>query len=246
MLRMITGFLLWMLEQDPSIELYWEWPTKCRGWKEAIIRYFMEKLQELNRGPWQCRMDGCRYGLKNDQGEFLNKAWTILTTDLHFYNEFRLKVCLKNHQHAWVHGIDTARSAYYPRAMCTSIARNWQKVLIPRRWLTMLWTAPVVSADPFKTLYVGEGEEYEPTTENEDDPVGPDSQPVMAEDEATEMEKKIWEAKLSRLHRAAGHPTSRNMARMLSDAQCPRWKVKMAMDFKCPICEESKPPVQSY
>jgi len=105
----------------------------------------------------------------------------------------------------------------------------------------MLWTAPVVGADPFKTLYVGEGEEYEPTTENEDDPVGPDSQPVMAEDEATEMEKKIWEAKLSRLHRAAGHPTSRNMARMLSDAQCPRWKVRMAMDFKCPICEESKP-----
>lgn len=97
----------------------------------------------VEQGPWQCRMDGCRYGLRNDQGEFLNKAWTILTTDLHFYNEFRLKVCLKNHQHAWVHGMDTARSAYYPRAMCTSIARNWQKVLIPQRWLTMLWTASI-------------------------------------------------------------------------------------------------------
>ena len=118
-------------------------PARSLGWKEAIIRYFMEKLQELNKGPWQCRMDGCRYGLRNDQGEFLNKAWTILTTDLHFYNEFRLKVCLKNHQHAWVHGMDTARSAYYPRAMCTSIARNWQKVLIPQRWLTMLWTASI-------------------------------------------------------------------------------------------------------
>lgn len=67
MLRMITGFLLWMVEQDPTIEFYWEWPTGCRGWKEAIILHFIEKLKESNKGPWHCRLDGCRYGLKNEQ-----------------------------------------------------------------------------------------------------------------------------------------------------------------------------------
>ena len=31
------------------------------------------------------------------------------------------------------------------------------------------------------------------------------------------------------------------MARMLSDAKLPRWKIKMALKHKCPVCEELKP-----
>ena len=47
----------------------------------------------------ECRIDGCRYGLKSEAGSFLKKSWKVLTTDQHFYNQFRLKCCLKNHDH---------------------------------------------------------------------------------------------------------------------------------------------------
>ena len=240
MLRMLTAFLLWVLELYPDVELCWEWPQRCRGWKEAVVLQFIEALRALNRDPWFCRVDGCRFGLKSENGGFILKPWYILTTDIHFYHEFRLRVCVKNHEHEWLHGVETTRSAYYPKAMCVAIARNWQRQLIPQRWFTMLWSAPCTLTDPFKELYVNEevDMDYEPTTDAE----GEEQQEDGGDEEhVTEEEKERWKVKLMKLHKAAGHPTSRNMARMLSDAQAPRWKVRMALSFSCPVCQEVRP-----
>ena len=242
MLRSLTSFLLWALSVDPDLELCWEWPQRCRGWKERVVLRFIEALRALNKDPWFCRVDGCRFGLRSALGNFIQKPWYILTTDTHFYREFRLRVCLKNHEHEWLHGVETTRSAYYPKALCVSIARNWQRQLIPERWLTMLWTTPSTTADPFKELYVNEenAEDYSPTTapgEEEEAPTEVYDLP-QEQEEVSEQEKKLWEAKLAKLHKSAGHPTSRNMARMLADAQAPRWKIRMALDYTCPTCKE--------
>ena len=239
MLRLLTEFLLWVMEFYPDVEICWEWPQRCRGWKEPIVLRFLEALRALNRDPWFCRVDGCRFGLKSENGGFILKPWYILTTDIHFYREFRLRVCDKNHEHEWLHGVETTRSAYYPKAMCVAIARNWQRQLIPQRWLTMLWTNPCSLTGPFKELYVNEEDEmYEPSIspvpeEQEDD--------GNYDEDVSEQEKERWRVKLVKLHKAAGHPTSRNMARMLSDAQAPAWKVRMALSFTCPVCQEVCP-----
>eukprot|EP00434_Breviolum_minutum_P013481 symbB.v1.2.011883.t2/scaffold806.1/size231046/10 len=232
----MMSFLLEGLEEDPLSELYWEWPLRCRGWKTSHMLEFQERLQALGREIFFCRIDGCRYGMKSTNGNHVKKSWTIMTTDIEFYNEFRLKACLGNHQHEWLHGTETTRSAYYPENLCGSIARLWRRQLLPDRWKSMLWTAPTI-LDPFTELFKDDKEEHELHAAEDLHPELPQPE---GEEEPTREEREKWEARLSRFHRAAGHPTSRNMARVMADAQLPRWKVKAALDFKCSACQEAK------
>ena len=85
-----------------------------------------------------------------------------------------------------------------------------------------------------------------PAEEPADDPHGEQPDAPVAErpddePEPTPEDKKRWEAQLSRFHHSAGHPTNRNMARMLHDASLPKWKIKAAMNYSCPYCQETKP-----
>ena len=267
MLRNMVAFIVFLALR--GVDIYWEWPWRCRGWKEPLVDNLFEELKAMDKEIWECRIDGCRYGLKSETGNFLKKSWKVVTTDQLFYNQFRLKCCLKNHDHEWIHGKETNRSAYYPVALCRSIARCWKSQLLPDRWIKMLWTAPVKGVDPFVELFHGgeddafEDEIYTPSIapppdeQPEDQPDDPDlsqrpsadqdlpPEPDLSQDPDYEgvssQDLVAWEARLSRFHRAAGHPTSRNLARMLSDAKVENWKVKQALRFKCSVCEEQKP-----
>ena len=182
MLRSLVAFLAWILMCDPTVELHWEWPRRCRGWKEPIVHDFFHKtLPELGQEVWWCRVDGCRYGLKDDQGGFLRKEWQFATTSISFYNEFRNKRCVGNHEHHWIHGETTNKTAYYPINLSRSIARNWAKQLLPDRWSKLLWTANEVNP-AFKSLYALD-DEYTPTEVPADfvpgdDPLRPAEEPA--------------------------------------------------------------------
>ena len=165
--------------------------------------------------------------MKDSHGNIIKKSWQILTTDVVFYTMFRLKVCLQNHEHAQIHGLETTRSAYYPTALCRSIAQLWRRTLIPDRWIKMLSTAPVVM-DPFKELCDGDDHQAHLCSGLPDgdlfmgdDENVPDDAVVPAEVQPSEQDQRAWRAKLDRFHRQAGHPTARNMARMMADAQLP-------------------------
>ena len=249
--KRLHEYLCWVLGYDPEVELFWEWPLRCRAWKADHMELFVQRLQQLGFDLFYCRMDGCRYGMKSQKGNFVQKSWCIMTTDAQFHQKFRLKTCLRNHEHEWLHGVETNRSAYYPVAMCRAIADFWRKQLFPERWIRMLWTAPV-PMDPFTEMIeapqlahvegapneeLGESPELPLLPEEDEDP---DLQPEV-EAQPSDAEIKQWEVKLEKFHKSAGHPTARNMARMLSDAKLPRWKIKMALKHKCPVCEELKP-----
>ena len=120
----------------------------------------------------------------------------------------------------------------------------------------MLWTAPVEGVDPFcEALYIqneiyaesegwlhpaevlppcgdlpSEAEERERDQPDADLP-GQAEEIQSTEDEdykdVTPQMLTRWKAQLSKIHRAAGHPTSRNPARMLTDAKIERWKRKL-------------------
>lgn len=249
--KKVFDYLLWILEHDPNVEIYWEWPLRCRAWKATHMEQFMQRLQRLGCDLFYCRIDGCRYGMKSQKGNFIQKSWCVMTTDFQFHQRFRLKTCLRNHEHEWLHGTETSRSAYYPVAMCRAIADFWKKQFFPERWLRMLWTAPV-PLDPFSEMIeapqiahvegspdeeLGEAPELPQLPDGEEEPdLMPESEPQPSGEEI-----KQWEIKLAKFHKSAGHPTARNMARMLSDAKLPRWKIKMALKHKCPVCEELKP-----
>ena len=272
MLRNMIKFLYFLASKN--VEIYWEWPWRCKGWKERIVLEFKEYFKEIFGELWECRIDGCRFGLKDSDGEFLKKSWRILTSSQEFYNRFRLKCCVGNHQHGWVQGSETAKSAYYPVQMCQSIARCWRSLLLPARWTRMLWQAPIQGADPFAAVLFNHeeryteaegwlhpaearhpGEELPDWLKSDDESQGhlPDSDlpgealgPRALQDDddykdVTEKEIKHWQVQLSRFHRAAGHPALRNLARMLSDAQVAKWKVKEALKFRCQVCQEHAP-----
>ena len=254
MLRQLIGFLLWALEEDPTLEFVWEWPLRCRGWKEPVVMDFFEKIKKLlNQEVFYCRVDGCRYGLKDDDGNLLLKRWQLATNSHDFYGEMRLKTCVGNHQHAVIQGVTTNKSAYYPMGMCKAVARVWARRLLPDRWYKMLWRSSltisaVESAGAFDGIEEDPSPTYAPTTPGEMEPDSlPELEPSSSRDqepgdeEPTVEQRKIWQVKLDRFHRAAGHPTARNLARMLSDAQSEKWKIKMALDYKCPTCSELKP-----
>ena len=79
--RKMFRLLLAVIAYDPTVELYWEWPRNCRGWREPNI----EELFNQIPGVWDCRIDGCRFGLKSSSGNLVLKPWTFKTSSLYFY-----------------------------------------------------------------------------------------------------------------------------------------------------------------
>ena len=245
MLRRMRDFMKYVISRGSDI--YWEWPWRCRGWKEKLVIEFIEEVIAQLKEIWTCRIDGCRFGMKGESGNFIKKSWKVITTDQEFYNQFRLKSCLGNHQHEWLEGTATSKSAYYPEQMCRSIARFWRSMLLPARWTKMLWTAPVQGLDPFPSLLFThneiENEAILPAGEVHHS--GGDLLPVsgVSQDRALQDPEELqpgdhqqdpdyagvssadlqsWRAQVAKFHRAAGHPIARNLARMLQDAQIER------------------------
>ena len=243
MFKKLCRFLLDIIHFDPDVQFFWEWPLRCRAWKERIIQDFFDKIG----GTLDCRIDGCRYGLKSQKGNFLLKSWKVKTNSPEFYAEFRLKTCLRNHEHEWIHGIETNRSAYYPENMCRSIAKHWRKNLLPDRWWRLLWSAEIADDKALDSIMVAEPhlpeigvDEYTPT-----EPPAPGEsrvEEISDEPEAPSPEEaQRWQVQLHRMHRAAGHPSTRNMIRLVKDAQLEPWKINLTKNFKCPICSEMQP-----
>ena len=139
MLWQVNKFILECLAEDEDIQVYFEWPTRCDGWRQRPMEDLRQRL-EGEGVPWMnCRIDGCRYGLMNEEGTaFLHKRWTIKTTDEKFHQVYRAKVCPGNHEHCRIEGSDTSRTAYYPWKLVQSISRHWRDQLVPQRHLALL------------------------------------------------------------------------------------------------------------
>ena len=64
-----NGFIRETVTEDPDVDIYWEWTFPNHGWRQVPmldLAAFLEG-QEI---PWlSCRIDGCRYGLKDTKGD---------------------------------------------------------------------------------------------------------------------------------------------------------------------------------
>ena len=142
MLWNMNQFVKNTFEEDPETELYYEWPHPCYGWKQQPLVDLEEHFEKIGV-PWlACRVDGCNYGLRNqDDDTFIRKKWLIRTTDERFHKTFRAKVCPGNHQHCTIQGAETARSAYYPWRMVQAFTRFWRDQMVPTRHCHLLHRA---------------------------------------------------------------------------------------------------------
>eukprot|EP00439_Symbiodinium_sp_Y106_P071898 s1736_g13.t1 len=96
-----------------------EWPTQRVGWSQHPMEDLREYMDNHDQ-PWvNCRIDGCRYGLREgDDGGFVQKRWTIKTNDENFHRVFRAKVCAGGHRHSHFGGSEWTVSTYYPWNWC--------------------------------------------------------------------------------------------------------------------------------
>ena len=164
-----------------------------------------------------CRIDGCRYHLYDAHGDLLKKKWKEL-----FHAQFRTKVCVGEHCHVRIEGQETQKTAYYPKQMVESIARFWAQQNTSNRQIRRM-SMPLFAAEH----------------EVPDSPEG-ELPPVAAEPPSREEQEK-WHACLIHFHKAAGHCSSRNLARIVKDANLAPWKVRMAQEFNCPTCDGLRP-----
>ena len=142
MMHYAKDFILNAVDDDPDIDVYWEWTFPCSGWSQPPMVSLQHGLLQRGQSWEPCRIDGCNYGMRNsDDSAFIHKRWEIRTNDELFHRNFKCKVCPRNHQHALIQGIETARSAYYPVRMVEAIVRHWKNQLAPQRHVQAL-TSP--------------------------------------------------------------------------------------------------------
>ena len=135
----VNAFIKESLEEDPDMDVYFEWPWPCFGWKQRPMLDLQEH-PEAQGVPWlDCRIDGCNYGMMDIKKEFfVKKRWMIRTTDEQFHKVFRSKVCPGNHRHTAIEGQETAVTSYYPWRMVQAITRHWKQQLAPPRHQRLL------------------------------------------------------------------------------------------------------------
>ena len=201
---------------------------------------------------------------------FLNKRWRVQTSCTAFHAVFKSKTCVGNHEHVSIEGQDTERTSYYPWRMVVSIAKTWKELLFPTRWVHKLSIAEddLVTNDQFRFDVLGleEGDEQLPDEAAESSQGhpsivpssswsreghgrwkkqsgGPSSSAGVSSKPALPSKKEIdqWETQLLRFHKASGHPSNRNLARILKEAGKPAWQVDQAMQLRCSACESIKP-----
>ena len=138
-LRQALRFVQDVLSEDPDVQVYWEWPTSSSGWSQHAMAELQDWLHQREL-PWlSCRVDGCVYGLRDDQqGAFIKKRWTIKTTDEIFHRRYRAKVCPGHHPHVDLQGLEHSPAAYYPWRLVDSITRSWRDDATPTRHRQLL------------------------------------------------------------------------------------------------------------
>ena len=131
----VNAFIKDCLAKDPYIQIYFEWPHPCFGWKQHPMEDLSAYME--NHGiPWlPCRVDGCNYGLRDEEtGQFVKKQWLIKTTDELFHRQFRSKVCARNHGvHCTTEGKDLHVDYYYPRRFVQGVVLHWRDQMAPSR-----------------------------------------------------------------------------------------------------------------
>ena len=124
------------LENDPSRDFGWEWPTGARkGWTSKAIRRLEKACEKLGTKIYWCRFHGCAYGLVY-KGLPIQKSWTVMTTNRQLWLALQKK-CPGHPEHIQCRGVAAQASAYYPKKMVEAVVKwldSARMCLFPKMW----------------------------------------------------------------------------------------------------------------
>ena len=202
-------------------QFYFEWPRNCSGWWIQELVEFREWCTQQNIHTYKTYIDGCAYNMRNMKNEIIKKEWTILTNDADFYQGASNR-CQGGHDHAQILGSGSktvSATGFYPDAMVRRIVQIWLK---SNRDMTPQGAL-------MNELY---------TMDEDEEKKEPEIPEKGKEPEDAERERA--RALLHRIHRAAGHPANRTLAKLCKVRGNPGWIVKEAENLNCQACEENK------
>ena len=260
--RHILGIFRAAISRDPkNVHVYFEWPRDAvDGWRIQEFQRFERWLHStFGIQLFRTHLHGCMFGVRAPSGELLNKPWVILTTDEFFFKHATTK-CDGSHEHrpGGMLGMGSKHvnaTAFYPTSMARRIVQVWKKgkfqdndmfVLNQLHTAAHSYEDPVAS-NPFtlqelqedlpeldETAYAAS--KRKPRTQDPDDADPDQDQHEFVDD----TQRERCRAMLHRLHRSAGHPSNRNLARLIRDRGLPRWMVEEAANLKCQACVENQ------
>ena len=198
-----------MLQRDPDLLFYWEWPKSAyAGWSLKEMRDFEKHMRDSRIRLHWVKLDGYMFGVKTPDGELLRKEWYIMTNDEYFASHAS-KTCDGSHQHreGGIIGIGSKAveaTGFYSVAMVTHILKVWKNCdeQLRRRHYNLKYQETIFALDEGKT------EDAEMTMRGDVVDI-----PQEKRDQAL--------AQLHRLHKAAGHPANRALARLCKDRHAP-------------------------
>ncbi|CAE7563794.1 TY5A [Symbiodinium sp. CCMP2592] len=217
-----------LMDNEVTPHFYLEWPKEaadCWGLEEIkqlkdnVPKYFKKKLYET-------QLDGCVLGLQDYEGRPLRRTWWFLHTDEGFHKRFNVW-CDGKHRHVpqdqWTESTrELLQGAGYPGAFSVSLATHWT-----RQWQD----ERVANSTQLQSIYAMAQE----MAADEEIKTGT-SQEVPIPKETLEKAQKL----LHRLHKAAGHPPNRGLARICRDRGMPSWVVEEAKNLTCRACIDAK------
>ena len=248
-----------------AVDIYFEWPTRASaGWSIPELTEFKQWLMKCHgKQLYFCRIDGCMVGLTDGGSRKpIHKPWTIMTTDYDFYCKAWC-TCDGQHDHEPLFGsgsVKVSQSAFYPPAMARRIVQIWkgaqhadtsQRIaqelhVLDSEIQTFFPTERATSSGQKRAAVELEGADMdtEHAETDVDMPMASSSAiPAQAgaaqqeeEEDVPTVEREKGRALLHKLHRAAGHPSNKALARLCRDRKLPKWIIKEAEQLQCPAC----------
>eukprot|EP00435_Cladocopium_sp_Y103_P065222 s43_g27.t1 len=217
----------------------WQLQTALGGHCHAENPLSSYAWSELSLGPvWVCRVDQCALGLRSPKTKNMIMKPTKLVTTQQDLVEIASKYrCDGNHKHDHLEGAYKGRNLTswaetYPRKFCKIMVGAMMK--FQRQEHDQPRTSEEILA-----MYDPDEEELRREIVGHDDD---EDEPEMPDDEPSTKDEQKAVALVRRLHVNTSHASPEQLMRLANRCKASETIKKAIRSFKCPVCEELKPP----
>ena len=229
-----------------GIHVTWEWSQTCQAWRLPLIQKLMEKYH-----PFSAIVRGCQVNLRDDKGQFIQKGWKIMTTHELLAKRMDLPCrCGPRTVHVRCEGSLTRKTAFYTKEfakrVCQAIIQGDTREEIDKE---LLGCKPPVEAFGLGTMcHCLEGKQHEADLvcahccKQNDVILNKQEEAHVNQMEISDARKEEIKRKLYLIHAATGHGALRHLIQALKRRQAPAEVIRLAEEFRCPVCEERSRP----
>ena len=229
-----------------GIHVTWEWSQTCQAWRLPLIQKLTEKYH-----PFLSVIRGCQVNLRDDKGQFIQKGWKIMTTHELLSQRMTLPCrCDSRTVHVRCEGSLTRKTAFYTKEfakrVCQAILQGSTKASVSKE---LLGSKPPVEVFGLGTMcQCFEGKQHDASLtcahccKQHDVTISKQEEAHVNNPEISDARKEEIKRKLYLIHAATGHGALRHLIQAMKRRQAPAEVIRLAEEFRCPVCEERSRP----